>query len=77
MAARPKKPASKKRSSVQRMLPRDRIPYSPITERPLLKLPNGACMAVWVVVNVEDWDPTQPMPRIVLTPPAGGSRRCR
>jgi peptidoglycan/xylan/chitin deacetylase (PgdA/CDA1 family) len=29
-------------------------------------------MAVWVVVNVEEWDPTQPMPRTVLTPPAGG-----
>jgi len=28
---------------------------------------------VWVIVNVEEWDPTQPMPRTVLTPPAGGS----
>jgi peptidoglycan/xylan/chitin deacetylase (PgdA/CDA1 family) len=27
----------------------------------------------WVIVNVEEWDPTQPMPRTVLTPPAGGS----
>jgi peptidoglycan/xylan/chitin deacetylase (PgdA/CDA1 family) len=26
-----------------------------------------------VIVNVEEWDPTQPMPRTVLTPPAGGS----
>jgi allantoinase len=24
-------------------------------------------------VNVEEWDPTEPMPRTVLTPPAGGS----
>ena len=30
-------------------------------------------MAVWAVINVEEWDPTQPMPRTVLTPPAGGS----
>ena len=44
-----------------------------ITERAPLKLPNGARMAVWVVINVEEWDPTQPMPRTVLTPPAGGS----
>ena len=30
-------------------------------------------MAVWVIVNVEEWDPTDTMPRTVLTPPAGGS----
>ncbi len=30
-------------------------------------------MAVWVIVNVEEWDAKQPMPRTVLTPPAGGS----
>ena len=55
------------------MLPTDRLDYSPITERAPLKLPNGARMAVWVIVNVEEWDATQPMPRTVLTPPAGGS----
>ena len=38
------------------MLPTDRIAYSPITERPPLKLPDGARMAVWVIVNVEEWD---------------------
>jgi peptidoglycan/xylan/chitin deacetylase (PgdA/CDA1 family) len=68
-----KKPAPKKRSAKQPMLPHDRLAYSAITERPPLKLPNGARMVVWVVVNVEDWDPTQTMPRTVLTPPAGGS----
>jgi hypothetical protein len=26
-----------------------------------------------VIVNIEEWDATQPMPRTVLTPPAGGS----
>lgn len=55
------------------MLPNERITYSPITKRPALKLPNAARMAVWVIVNVEEWDPKQPMPRTVLTPPAGGS----
>jgi allantoinase len=55
------------------MLPTDRLAYSPITERAPLQLPNGARMVVWVIVNVEEWDATQPMPRTVLTPPAGGS----
>ena len=30
-------------------------------------------MVVWTITNVEEWDPTQTMPRTVLTPPAGGS----
>lgn len=55
------------------MLPTERISYSPITERPPLKLPGGARMVVWVIVNVEEWDPNETMPRTVLTPPAGGS----
>ncbi|MDR3420542.1 MAG: polysaccharide deacetylase family protein [Xanthobacteraceae bacterium] len=72
MTVRPKKSGTRKRAP-RRMLPTDRIAYSAIGERPQLTLPDGACMAVWVVVNVEEWDPTQPMPRTVLTPPAGGS----
>ena len=55
------------------MLPTERITYSPIPDRALLKLPNGKRMAVWVIVNVEEWDINQTMPRTVLTPPAGGS----
>ncbi|MGO9698803.1 MAG: polysaccharide deacetylase family protein, partial [Xanthobacteraceae bacterium] len=35
--------------------------------------PGGARIAVWVIVNVEEWDPQEPMPRTVLTPPAGGA----
>lgn len=54
------------------MLPHDRIPYQPIAGRPGLALPGGARVVVWVIVNVEEWDPQQPMPRTVLTPPAGG-----
>jgi allantoinase len=56
-----------------RMLPTDRLTYSAIARRAPLALPGGARMAVWVIVNVEEWDATQPMPRTVLTPPAGGS----
>lgn len=55
------------------MLPTERIAYSAISERPKLTLPGGARMAVWVIVNVEEWNPLEPMPRTVLTPPAGGS----
>ena len=55
------------------MLPTERISYSPISERAKLRLPNGARMAIWVIVNVEEWDAKLPMPRTVLTPPAGGS----
>ncbi|MFL6693671.1 MAG: polysaccharide deacetylase family protein, partial [Ramlibacter sp.] len=54
------------------MRPHDRLAYSPITQRPSLVLPGGARMVVWVIVNVEEWDIDQPMPRTVLTPPAGG-----
>ena len=55
------------------MLPTERIAYSPIPQRPRLALPGGARMVVWVIVNIEEWNPTEAMPRTVLTPPAGGS----
>jgi allantoinase len=55
------------------MQPDERLPYSPIANRPRLRLPNGARMVVWTIVNVEQWDIERPMPRTVLTPPAGGS----
>ena len=55
------------------MLPSERLDFSPIGQRPKLALPDGARLAVWVIVNVEEWDPTQAMPRTVLTPPAGGA----
>ena len=55
------------------MLPTERLRYSPITERPALALPDGKRMVVWIIINIEEWDATQPMPRTVLTPPAGGS----
>lgn len=49
----------------------DRIPYSAIVDRPALKLPGGAQIAVWVIVNVEEWSIERPMPRTVLPPPMG------
>ena len=55
------------------MLPTERISYSPIIGRSPLKLPGGARMVVWVIVNIEYWDQEAPMPRTVLTPPAGGT----
>src|SRR6187397_455748 len=55
------------------MRPNERLAYSAISERPPLRLPGGARLAVWVIVNVEEWDINETMPRTVLTPPAGGS----
>jgi allantoinase len=55
------------------VLPAERCVYSAIGERPRLALPDGARVALWVIVNVEEWNPLEPMPRTVLTPPAGGS----
>jgi len=55
------------------VLPSERIPYSAIPDRPKLSLPDGARLAVWVIINVEEWNPREPLPRTVLSPPAGGS----
>ena len=54
------------------MRPHERLSYSPISQRPKMVLPGGARMVVWVIVNVEEWNIDEPMPRTVLTPPAGG-----
>ena len=50
---------------------RHRVPYSPITTRPRLVLPGGGRVAVWTIVNVENWEPSAAMPRAVLPPPMG------
>ncbi|UWQ94638.1 polysaccharide deacetylase family protein [Rhodobacteraceae bacterium M385] len=49
----------------------DRIPYQAIVDRPKLRLPDGKRVAVWVIVNVEEWRIENPMPRTVLPPPMG------
>ena len=55
------------------MLPTERIDYAPIAGRKPLHLPDGKRLIVWVIVNVEEWNARETMPRTVLTPPAGGS----
>jgi peptidoglycan/xylan/chitin deacetylase (PgdA/CDA1 family) len=50
---------------------RERVAYQPIHRRPRLELPGGARVAVWTIVNVENWNPQGPMPRAVLPPPMG------
>lgn len=55
------------------MTPQERLAYSAISQRPRLELPGGARLAVWFIVNIEEWDIHSTMPRTVLTPPAGGS----
>jgi peptidoglycan/xylan/chitin deacetylase (PgdA/CDA1 family) len=49
----------------------DRIPYQALVDRPALRLPNGARLAVWFILNVEEWRIEKPMPRTVLSPPMG------
>jgi allantoinase len=50
---------------------RGRVAYEPIHTRPPLVLPGGARVAVWTIVNVENWSPQGAMPRAVLPPPMG------
>lgn len=54
-------------------LPRDRFDYSPIAGRTPWLLPNRARIAVWTIVNVEEWDLEKPMPRQVLSAPQGAT----
>jgi allantoinase len=54
-------------------LPRERFDYSAIVDREPLKLPDGARIVVWTIVNVEEWDIESAMPRVVLSTPAGAS----
>ncbi len=54
-------------------LPHDRFDYSPIHDRQPWRLPGGARIAVWTIVNVEDWDIERPMPRQVLPAPQGAA----
>ena len=49
----------------------DRIPYLAQVDRPKLRLPGGKRLAVWVILNVEEWRIENAMPRTVLPPPMG------
>jgi peptidoglycan/xylan/chitin deacetylase (PgdA/CDA1 family) len=52
-------------------LPSERFDYSPITSRRPWKLPRGARIAVWTIVNVEEWDIEKAMARQYLPAPQG------
>src|SRR5256886_14220266 len=52
-------------------LPSERFDYSPITARRPWRLPKGARIAVWTIVNVEGWDIEKPTARQYLTAPQG------
>jgi allantoinase len=52
-------------------LPRDRFDYTPIAARRPFKLPKGARIAVWTIVNIEEWDIEKPMARQYLPAPQG------
>ena len=53
------------------MIPRERAPFSAIVDRPPLKLPGGARLVMWTIVNLEFWDISRPMARQVLPAPTG------
>ncbi len=50
-----------------------RADFSPIFQREPLRLPGGARVAVWVIINMEEWDINEPMARTVLPVPQGRS----
>jgi len=47
------------------------VPYQANVDRPRLTLPGKKRVAVWVILNVEEWQIENPMPRTVLPPPMG------
>jgi hypothetical protein len=53
--------------------PVERLDYQASIDRPHLALPDGKRVAVFIVVNVENWDIARAMPRQVLTAPQGAS----
>ena len=54
-------------------IPRDRVKYSAIVDRPKLRLPAGKRIVVWTIVNLEVWEISKPMARQVLPAPTGVS----
>jgi len=52
-------------------LPHERFDYSPIVARRPWTLPKGARIAVWTIVNIEEWDIEKPVARQYLSAPQG------
>jgi polysaccharide deacetylase len=52
-------------------LPPERFDYVPMPARSRWRLPREARIAVWTIVNVEEWDIEKPMARQYLTAPQG------
>jgi allantoinase len=52
-------------------LPHERFDYSPIAQRRPWRLPRAARIAVWTIVNVEEWSIEKAMPRQYLSSPQG------
>ena len=52
-------------------LPHERFDYSALPQREPLRFPNGARIAVYLVVNVEEWNIEKPVAREYVTSPAG------
>ena len=50
-----------------------RADYSSIVSRPPLYLPDGAKVAFWFILNVEEWDFNAKMARAVLPTPQGAT----
>jgi allantoinase len=53
--------------------PTDRFEYSALPQRKRWELPGGARIAVYTIVNVEDWDIGKPIAREYVTSPAGAT----
>ena len=51
--------------------PDQRFDFTPMNHRPRWSLPNGNRMAVYCVVNIEEWNIDWPVPREYVTSPAG------
>lgn len=53
--------------------PTTRLAYVAAVDRPRLALPDGKSVAIWPIVNVENWLIDNPMPRQVLVAPTGAA----
>src|SRR4051794_9596763 len=67
----PGRPQAELSMAQSSLTPRERVPYQPIIRGRRFALPQNARVAVWTIVNVENWLPESAMPRTVLPPPMG------